>query len=163
MDTKQIGSFLKQLRTEHSMTQEQLGEKVGVSNKTGSRWETGNYMPPVECLSMLSDIYHISINEILAGKRVYGEGFAQIADQNLTATLQDLEKEHRVFEKRMMWVLAVATLLAMLIMILLPMESWKDIVVLILVWALALIANTVIIVALAAKNPKKDTDVDEDE
>jgi cell division protein FtsW (lipid II flippase) len=120
-------------------------------------------MPPVECLSMLSDLYHISINEILAGKRVRGEGFAQIADQNLTATLQDLEKEHRVFEKRMMWVLAIATLLAMLIMILLPMESWKDIVVLVLVWALALIANTVIIVALAAKNPKKDTDVDEDE
>ena len=163
MDTKQIGSFLKQLRTEHGMTQEQLGEKVGVSNKTVSRWETGNYMPPVECLSMLSDLYHISINEILAGKRVRGEGFAQIADQNLTATLQDLEKEHRVFEKRMIWVLAIATLLAMLIMILLPMESWKDIVVLVLVWALALIANTVIIVALAAKNPKKDTDVDEDE
>lgn len=163
MDTKQIGSFLKQLRTEHGMTQEQLGEKLGVSNKTVSRWETGNYMPPVECLSMLSDLYHISINEILAGKRVHGEGFTQIADQNLAATLQDLEKEHRVFEKRMMWVLAIATLLAMLIMILLPMESWKDIVILVLVWALALIANTVIIVALAAKNPKKDTDEDEEE
>ena len=133
MDTKQIGSFLKQLRTEHGMTQEQLGEKLGVRNKTVSRWETGNYMPPVECLSMLSDLYHISINEILAGKRVHGEGFTQIADQNLAATLQDLEKEHRVFEKRMMWVLAIATLLAMLIMILLPMESWKDIVILVLV------------------------------
>ena len=163
MDTKQIGSFLKQLRTEHGMTQEQLGEKLGVSNKTVSRWETGNYMPPVECLRMLSDLYHISINEILAGKRVHGEGFTQIADQNLAATLQDLEKEHRVFEKRMMWVLAIATLLAMLIMILLPMESWKDIVILVLVWALALIANTVIIVALAAKNPKKDTDEDEED
>ena len=161
MDTKQIGTFLKQLRTEHGMTQEQLGEKVGVSNKTISRWETGNYMPPVECLSMLSDLYHISINEILAGKRVSGENFTAIADQNLTSTLQDLEQEHRVFEKRMMWVLAIATLLAMLIMILLPMKSWKDVLVLVLVWALALIANTVIIVALAAKNPSKDTEEDE--
>lgn len=47
------------------MTQGQLEERIDVTNKTISRWETGNYMPPVECLMMLSDIYEISINEIL--------------------------------------------------------------------------------------------------
>lgn len=46
MDTKKVGLFLKQLRKENNMTQEQLGEKIGVTNKTVSRWETGNYMPP---------------------------------------------------------------------------------------------------------------------
>jgi transcriptional regulator with XRE-family HTH domain len=49
MDTKKVGSFLKSLRKEKELTQEQLGEKLGVTNKTVSRWETGNYMPPVEC------------------------------------------------------------------------------------------------------------------
>ena len=44
------------------MTQEQLGERIGVTNKTVSRWKTGNHMPPVECLELLSDIYQISIN-----------------------------------------------------------------------------------------------------
>lgn len=40
MDTKKVGLFLKQLRKENNMTQEQLGEKIGVTNKTVSRWET---------------------------------------------------------------------------------------------------------------------------
>ena len=87
MDTKKIGSFLKALRTEQAMTQEQLGEKLGVSNKTVSRWETGNYMPPVESLSILSDIYGISINEILAGTRVDKDAFTEIAEKNITVTL----------------------------------------------------------------------------
>ena len=59
MDAKKVGSFLKELRKENSMTQEQLGERLGVTNKTVSRWENGNYMPPVECLELLSDIYQI--------------------------------------------------------------------------------------------------------
>lgn len=56
MDLVRIGGFLRQLRKEHGLTQEQLGEKVGATNKTISRWETGVYMPPVECLAMLSEL-----------------------------------------------------------------------------------------------------------
>ncbi len=47
MDTVKIGKFLSQLRRERELTQEQLAEKLGTSNKTISRWENGNYMPPV--------------------------------------------------------------------------------------------------------------------
>lgn len=54
---------MKELRKEKGLTQEQLGEKVDVTNKTVSRWENGNYMPPVECLLILSDIYGVSIND----------------------------------------------------------------------------------------------------
>ena len=93
MDTKKIGMFLKELRNENGMTQEQLGEKIGVSNKTISRWETGNYMPPVDCLNMLSDIYHISINEMLGGERASGDDFTKMAEQNITVTLKELEKD----------------------------------------------------------------------
>lgn len=46
MDVQKIGDFLKELRKQNNMTQEQLGERVGVTNKTVSRWETGKYMPP---------------------------------------------------------------------------------------------------------------------
>ena len=151
MDTKKIGVFLKQLRKESGMTQEQLGEKVGVSNKTVSRWETGNYMPPVECLHILSDIYKISINEILAGERVSGENFTEIAEQNITSTLKELEKENQVFEKRMMWILAITAILTIITIMLLPMENLKDVVVLILVVAIAFIANTLNMIAVATK------------
>lgn len=69
MDTKKIGQFLKKLRKEKNMTQEELGNRVGVTNKTISKWENGNYMPPVDVLMLLSDIYSVSINEILNGRR----------------------------------------------------------------------------------------------
>ena len=64
MDLKQIGMFLAQLRKELNLTQEQLGEKLGVSNKTVSRWENGNYLPPVEALQLMSEFYGLTINEI---------------------------------------------------------------------------------------------------
>jgi len=156
MDMKKIGAFLKELRNEKGMTQEQLGERIGVSNKTISRWETGNYMPPVDCLSILSDIYNISINEILAGERASGEVFAKIAEQNITDALKELEKDYQNFEKKMMCVLAVTTLLTITILILLPMETIKDVIVMILVVAVAFIANTLNIVAVAAKKEMLD-------
>ena len=119
MDTKKIGSFLKQLRKEKEMTQEQLGEKVGVSNKTVSRWETGNYMPPIECLAILSDIYDISINEILVGERTSQEEFAEIAEKNITAALKELEQENQIFEKRMKCIWAISTVSCIIIISLL--------------------------------------------
>ena len=156
MDMKKIGAFLKELRNEKGMTQEQLGERIGVSNKTISRWETGNYMPPVDCLNILSGIYDISINEILAGERVSGEVFTKIAEQNITVTLKELEKDCQNFEKKMECILAVTSLLTIIIIILLPMETIKDVIVMILVVAVAFIANTLNVVAMAAKKEMLD-------
>jgi len=156
MDTKKIGMFLKQLRNEMGMTQEQLGEKLGVSNKTISRWETGNYMPPVDCLNMLSDIYHISINEILGGERASGDEFTKIAEQNITATLKELEKDFQTFEKKMVCILAVTTVLTIIILILLPLETVKDVIVMVMVIAVAFIANTLNLIALVTKKEMLD-------
>ena len=60
MDVVKTGSFLAELRKEHKLTQAELGEKVGVTNKTVSRWETGNYLPPVEILEELSNLYGLT-------------------------------------------------------------------------------------------------------
>jgi transcriptional regulator with XRE-family HTH domain len=156
MDTKKIGMFLKQLRNENGMTQEQLGEKLGVSNKTISRWETGNYMPPVDCLNMLSDIYHISINEILGGERASGDEFTKMAEQNITATLKELEKGFQTYEKKMLCILALTTVLTMIVIFLLPLKTVKDVIVMVLVIAVAFIANTLNIVALGTKKETLD-------
>ncbi len=69
MNQKKIGSFMKELRNEKKITQEQLSEILGVSNKTISRWETGNNMPDIVLLMEISDFYDISIRELLDGKR----------------------------------------------------------------------------------------------
>ncbi len=89
MDMQKIGAFLAQLRKERGMTQEQLGEKLGVSNKTVSRWETGTYLPPVEMLQTLSDFYGITINEILAAQTLSQEQFREKAEENVKTALKN--------------------------------------------------------------------------
>lgn len=69
MDTKKIGAFLKQCRKEKNLTQEQLAEKFGVSERTVSRWETGSNMPDLSILVELADYYDIEIKELLDGER----------------------------------------------------------------------------------------------
>lgn len=99
MDTQKIGRFLKELRKSNNMTQEQLGNMIGVTNKTVSRWETGNYLPPVENLKQLSDIYQVSINEILAGERVTSEQYTEVAERNVTDVLENVESQNRELVK----------------------------------------------------------------
>ena len=69
MDQIKIGAFLRQLRKEKELTQEQLAEKLNVSNRTISRWETGSNMPDLSLLVELADFYDVSIPEIIHGER----------------------------------------------------------------------------------------------
>jgi len=69
MDQKKIGLFLKELRKEKKLTQEQLAEHFNVSNRTVSRWETGNNMPDLSLLIEIADFYNVDIREIIDGER----------------------------------------------------------------------------------------------
>ena len=69
MDQKKIGEFLKRMRKEKGLTQEQLAERFYVSYKTVSRWETGSNMPDVGTLIDLADFYDVDIREIIDGER----------------------------------------------------------------------------------------------
>lgn len=69
MDRAKIGAFLKELRKEKNLTQEQLPEKFGVAGRTVSRWETGNNMPDLSVLVELADFYDVDIREILDGEK----------------------------------------------------------------------------------------------
>ena len=66
---QKIGTFLKELRKEKGMTQEQLAEKLNVSRRTVSRWETGNNMPDLDLLMELADLYEVDLREMLNGER----------------------------------------------------------------------------------------------
>ena len=69
MDQKKTGEFLKQLRKEKGLTQEQLAERFAVSGRTVSRWETGSNMPDLSVLVELADYYDVDIREIIDGER----------------------------------------------------------------------------------------------
>lgn len=88
MDQAKIGNFIAAMRKHQNLTQEQLGEKLGVTNKTVSRWETGKYMPDIDKLQELSAILGVSVNELLSGERIEdAESFVKKADENLVAVL----------------------------------------------------------------------------
>ena len=71
--------------------------------------------------------------------------------QNITITLKELEKDCQTFEKKMLCILALTTVLTMVIIFLLPLKTAKDVIIMVFVIAVAFIANTVNIVALGTK------------
>jgi len=68
MDTVKMGKFLAGLRKEQGLTQQQLAEELGVTDKTISRWETGAYLPPVDMLQLLAERYGITVDQLLNGR-----------------------------------------------------------------------------------------------
>lgn len=89
MNLEKIGKFLAELRKEQGLTQEQLGQQIGVTNKTVSRWEKGNYLPPAEMLKALSDFYGLSINELLSGERLSESAYMEKAEENISAIMKE--------------------------------------------------------------------------
>lgn len=69
MNVVKFGSFLKELRKEYGLTQEELAEKLGVTNRTVSRWETGTNIPDVDVLIYLSELYRVDLKELLDGEK----------------------------------------------------------------------------------------------
>lgn len=119
MDQAKVGKFIAALRHERGLTQEALGEKLGVTNKTVSRWETGAYMPDIELLIPLGETLGVSVNELLAGERLDDERFRRQADENLVAAVRessfDLKERTDFFRKK--WLRDNAWLIAASIMV----------------------------------------------
>lgn len=69
MDQKKTGLFLKELRKEKNLTQEQLAEIFNISSRSVSRWETGTNLPDLSILVEIADFYDVDIREIIDGER----------------------------------------------------------------------------------------------
>ena len=88
MDQMKIGAYLKKLRKEKNLTQEQIAEKFGVSQRSVSRWENGYTMPDISVLIELADYYDVDLREILNGERK-----ADNMNEDLKQTLDKLINE----------------------------------------------------------------------
>lgn len=77
MDQKKTGARIGALRREKGLTQEQLAERLGVSRRTVSRWETGSNLPDLDLLLELTDLFGVGLRELLIGE---GETARQLAD-----------------------------------------------------------------------------------
>ena len=83
MDQIKIGAFLKDLRKERNLTQEQVADKFGVTQRSVSRWENGKNLPDISLLIELADFYDIDIRELISGERKRDK-----MDENLKETLE---------------------------------------------------------------------------
>lgn len=88
MDAKTTGRFLAELRKEKGYTQKELGDKLMVTDKAISRWETGKGLPDTSLLKPLSDILGVSVGELLAGKRMPPEQTKEETDSILVEAMR---------------------------------------------------------------------------
>ena len=110
MDLKKTGVLLKELRKENNMTQEQLAEKLCVSARTVSRWETGSNLPDLDILIELADLYEVDIRELIDGERK-SENLNKEAKDTLKMVADYAETEKKLLAKRMCAMTAGAVLL----------------------------------------------------
>ena len=113
MDLQKIGTFLKELRKEKELTQEQLAETLNVSRRTVSRWETGSNMPDLDLLVEMADLYQADLRELLNGERKNEQMNEEMKETVLqVAEYSNAEKQRSTKIVRVYFVLGILALIA---------------------------------------------------
>lgn len=124
MDQKKFGSFLRELRKEKQLTQEQLAERFGVTSRSVSRWETGSNMPDLSILVELADFYDVDIRDIIDGERK-GEDMNKEEKERLqlVADYAETEKNTLLMRLRILSIVGLISLIAGLTMMVISRDN----------------------------------------
>lgn len=124
MDQKKTGSFLRELRKEKQLTQEQLAERFGVTSRSVSRWETGSNMPDLSILVELADFYDVDIRDIIDGERK-GEDMNKEEKERLqlVADYAETEKNTLLMRLRIFSIVGLISLIAGLTMMVISRDN----------------------------------------
>ena len=93
MSQNNIGEFIQQSRKAKGFTQKDLGDRIGVSDKTISKWENGNSIPDTSILNELCATLDINVNELLSGEKLTPEIYSMKAEENMMNLLEDNQKQ----------------------------------------------------------------------
>ena len=102
MDQQKIGRFLKDLRKEKNLTQEQLAERFQISRRTVSRWETGSNLLDLDILIEMADYYDVDLRELLDGERK-SEKMNKELEETVLKVADYSNEEKQKLTKRMHW------------------------------------------------------------
>lgn len=89
MNQERIGKLIAECRKNKKMTQVELAKKLGVTDKSVSKWENGICLPDVSLYKNLCEILGITLNEFFAGEKLSDESFKKVADDNLFSALEN--------------------------------------------------------------------------
>lgn len=95
MEQIKIGKFIASCRKEQGMTQAILAEKLGISDRAVSKWETGKSLPDSGIMLELCDLLNINVNELLSGEKIMAESYDKRAEENLLAMKKEIEEKNR--------------------------------------------------------------------
>ena len=108
MDAKITGEFIAQLRKGKNLTQKQLAQEISVTDKAVSRWETGKGYPDVTSLLRISEIFDVSVNELLKGARINTDEIKSVTEENVVSVMSRSAKVLTVISKNVRPVLLPA-------------------------------------------------------
>ena len=108
MNQEKIGKYIAEIRKQKNMTQKELAEKIGICDKTISKWECGNGMPDISYLESLCNSLDITVNELLSGESLSEQSYSKKAEENIMA----LMKENETQKKSNFWQIVIGTVLA---------------------------------------------------
>ena len=131
MNQAKIGNFISERRKSVNLTQLQLAEKLGITDRAVSKWETGRAMPDSSIMLDLCAILKISVNDLLCGEVVKMENYNEELEHNLI----EMVKQKEANDRRLLtleWVIGILSVLVLLLPIIiaayLPMENWQRVV-----------------------------------
>ena len=107
MNLNKIGKFISECRKNKKLTQEQLAEKLGISDRAVSKWERGLCLPDASIMLLLCEILDINVNELLSGEMLNNKNYEQKAEKNLLEMAQLEEKQNK---KLMMYECVIGTI-----------------------------------------------------
>ncbi len=90
MNPQKTGAFISELRKENNLTQKELAEKLGVSDKAVSKWETGRCYPDIEVMGTLSTLFGVTVNDLLSGEKTEAVSRDEVADSNVISIMKRL-------------------------------------------------------------------------
>ena len=109
MNQIKIGRFIAECRKKTNLTQMQLAEKLGITDKAISKWERGIAMPDTSIMLALCDILCISVNELLSGEKINMENSNQKNEQLLLDMAKELEKKNKTIWSSM-WAIMIVSM-----------------------------------------------------
>lgn len=89
MNQDKIGSFISELRKEKNLTQKELAERIGVSDKTISKWETGRGIPDIAYMEPLCTSLGITMNELISGEKLSEDAYSAKAEENIMTLMNE--------------------------------------------------------------------------
>lgn len=108
MDQVKIGKFIASCRKEQGMTQAALAEKLGITDRAVSKWETGKSLPDSGIMLELCELLNINVNELLSGEKIMLEAYDKKAEENLVTMSRELEEKNRQLLNTEIWIGAPA-------------------------------------------------------